>query len=160
MIRILPVLLVVFFAFGKVLDVPFVKQQSGFCGPAALSSVFKYYGKNISQEEIGKKVYIPKLKGALITSLQNYAREKGFKTILKKGNLEDIKKYIDKNIPVIVLVDLGFWVISKPHYIVVVGYDKDGFIVHTGYEKFQKINYRKFNKIWEKAGNVYLVVYQ
>ncbi|SNZ10584.1 Peptidase C39 family protein [Persephonella hydrogeniphila] len=146
--------------FSKTLDVPFVKQRSEFCGPAALSSVFRYYGVFISQEEIGKKTYIPELKGALITDLENYARSKGFKTKSGQGNIEKIKSYINKDIPVIVLVDLGFWVLSRPHYIVVVGYNEKGITAHTGYEKNKFIPYRKFKRIWKKAGNVYLVVYR
>ncbi len=146
--------------FGKTLNVPFVKQESQFCGPAALSSVFTYYGHPISQDEIGKKVYIPQLKGALITDLENYAKEKGFKTESGQGNTKKLKSYIDRNIPVIVLVDLGFWIMSKPHYIVIVGYNEKGFIAHTGYEKNKLIPYRKFEKIWKKAGNTYLVVYR
>ncbi len=157
---ILAFLLTAGLAFGKILDVPFVKQHSRFCGPAALSSVFKYYGLEISQEEIGKKVYTPKLKGALISDLENFAKSRGFKTLSGQGNIEKIKSFIDSNIPVIVLVDLGFWIISKPHYLVVVGYNEKGFIVHTGYEKNKLIPYREFKKIWKKSGNVFLSVYR
>jgi len=51
---------------AQVLNVPFTKQQSDYCGPAALSSIFKYYGLDIPQKEIGEKVYLPSLKGVLI----------------------------------------------------------------------------------------------
>lgn len=145
---------------GKILDVPFVKQHSQFCGPAALTSVFMYYGVQITQEEIGEKVYTPKLKGALISDLENYAKSKGFRTISGQGDVERIKSFINNNIPVIVLVDLGFWIISKPHYMVVVGYNEKGFTVHTGYEKNKLITYKEFEKIWKKSGNVFLSVYR
>lgn len=153
-------LIFVSFSFGITLDVPFVKQRSEFCGPAALSSVLRYYGINITQEKIAEKVHIPKLKGALITDLQNYAKRKGFKTQLSTGDIENIKKYIKRKIPVILLVDYGFWVISKPHYIVVIGYNEEGVIAHTGYEASVFISYKKLEKIWEKTGKVFLVVYR
>ncbi|RMH01216.1 MAG: peptidase C39, partial [Aquificota bacterium] len=104
-------LLLPFLLSLKLLDVPFVKQRDQFCGPASLSSVFAYYGVNISQEDIASEVYDPRLKGALITDLENYAKKRGFKTLLKEGSLQELKQAIDMGIPPIVLVDLGYlWV--------------------------------------------------
>ncbi|WP_456384530.1 cysteine peptidase family C39 domain-containing protein [Persephonella sp.] len=145
---------------AQTLDVPFVKQQSEYCGPAALSSVFRYYGLDISQEKIGEKVHIPSLKGALISDLENYARNLGFKTESGQGDIGKLKKFLDRGIPVIVLVDYGKWIFSRPHYLVVVGYNKKGFVVHDGYRAYVEIPYRKFKKLWKKSGNVYLAVYR
>lgn len=151
----------VYYIWGAQIEgVPFVKQKTDFCGPASLSSVFGFYGLNISQEEIGKYVYSDKLKGALITDLENFAKERGFKTILKRSSIEEIKHFIDLNQPVIALMDLGFWVISKPHYIVIFGYNEKGFIAHTGYEPEKIIEYREFEERWEKLGKVILVIYR
>lgn len=158
------VFLILIFSFivkaQEILNVPFVKQNDEFCGPAALSSVFQYYGVNITQDEIGKEVYIENLKGALITDLENYAKKYGFKTDLKKSNVEEIKKYIDEKKPVIALVDFGFLFVSKPHYIVIVGYDENGFFVNDGYQPNKYHSYKEFSKMWEKMGNIILVVYR
>jgi hypothetical protein len=54
--------------------VPFVKQETRFCGPAAHSSVMAYYGLPIDQQRIGKAVYSEKIKGSMITDLEDYAR--------------------------------------------------------------------------------------
>lgn len=145
---------------GHTLGVPFVKQMDEFCGPAALSSVFSFYGVDISQEEIAKHVYIKQLKGALITDLEDYAKGKGFKTLLKKSDIEEIKRFIDEGKPVIALIDLGFWSLSVPHYIVIVGYNQDGLIAHTGYEERKPISYGEFEKRWKKLGNTILLVYR
>lgn len=145
---------------GQVLDVPFVKQMEDLCGPAALSSVFLFYGENIPQEEIAKDIYIKQLKGTLITDMENYAKKKGFKTLLKSSNIEEIKKLIDDGKPVIALIDLGFWTISVPHYVVVLGYNHDGIITHTGLEEKKLIPYREFEKKWQKLGKTLLVVYK
>ncbi len=152
LIALLPLLL-------SLLDVPFVKQKKNFCGPASLSSVFKYYGKDVSQEEIAQVVYSPKLKGALITDLRKYAQSQGFVAEVLQGNLEDIEEYIDRGIPVVVLVDLGSWVRSVPHYMVIVGYDGEHFIVHTGYEANKKVRKEDLDKTWRKMGRVMLIVY-
>lgn len=144
----------------NILSVTFIKQKDEFCGPASLSTVFKYYGEDIEQDEIGKYVYNPKLKGALITDLENFAKDKGFKTILKKSDILEIKSYLDQKKPVIALIDLGFWLISQPHYLVIIGYNDKGFIVNTGYMEKYFISYDEFEKKWEKMGKVILVVYR
>jgi ABC-type bacteriocin/lantibiotic exporters, contain an N-terminal double-glycine peptidase domain len=145
---------------GEVLNVPFEKQKSEFCGPASLSSVIRYYGQDISQEEIAKSVYLRNLKGALITDLENFAKEKGFKTILKKSEIDEIKKFIDERKPVIALLDYGYLFVTKPHYVVIIGYNNNGFIINDGYEKKKNISYGEFLGKWKKLGKVILVVYQ
>ncbi|MGC9007433.1 MAG: C39 family peptidase [Sulfurihydrogenibium sp.] len=147
-------------SFAVTLDVPFVKQRTDFCGPASLSSVMTYFGDKVDQDEIASFVYNPKLKGALITDLQNFAKERGFETILKSSNIEEIKSFIDQKKPVIALIDLGFWVISKPHYVVIVGYNQYGFLLNTGYKEKEFMSYRDFQEKWEKMGKVILVVYK
>lgn len=155
----LALLLPFLFSF-EFLHVPFVKQKDDFCGPAALSSVLKYYGVEKSQEDIAKSVYIPKLKGALITDLEKYAKDQGFKTELFQGSLLDIKRFIDEGKPVILLVDLGFLWISIPHYIVVVGYDEKYVYANTGYEEKKAFDYKDLDREWSKMGRVALVVYR
>lgn len=147
------------FLYSKVLDVPFVKQKDNFCGPASLSSVLNFYGIKVSQEDIGKAVYNPKLKGALITDLENYAKSLGLNAKAKQGSLEDLKTYIDEGIPPIILVDLGKFFVSIPHYMVVIGYEGDNFFLHTGYEEAKEIKARDLDKIWSKMGRVMLIVY-
>ncbi len=152
-------LLLPFLLSFKLLDVPFVKQKDDYCGPASLSSVLEYYGVKKSQEDIAKVVYDPKLKGALITDLENYAKKLGFKAHTFQGHLEDVKRYIDEGKPVILLVDLGFLWFSAPHYIVVVGYDERYIYAHTGYENKKAFDYKDLDRKWEKMGRVGLVVY-
>lgn len=140
--------------------VPFVHQDTEYCGPASLSSVMSYYGVRIDQQEIGKSTYTATLQGALISDLENFARGKGFETALGQGSVETVKEFLNRKKPVIVLVDLGIWFVSKPHYLVITGYTERGFIAHSGYKASQLYDYEKFTKIWEKIGNTYLVVYR
>ncbi|MCS7171244.1 MAG: cysteine peptidase family C39 domain-containing protein [Aquificaceae bacterium] len=143
----------------KELEVPFVRQQDGFCGPASLSSVFGFYRIHIPQETIAKSVYHPKLKGALITDLENYARSLGLRAETRKGSLHDIKNFLDKGIPPIILVEMGKFGLSRPHYMVVVGYKEDSFILHTGYEEAKRLSAEELNRLWSGMGRVMLVVY-
>jgi len=139
--------------------VPFVKQETLYCGPASLASVMAYYGRAVDQHTIADSVYLEKLGGALITDMENYAQKEGFHTELGQGTIDDIKASLDEGRPVIVLVDLGFWLFSKPHYLVVMGYDDRGFLAHTGYEAARPFSYPSFRKIWQKKGSPFLVIF-
>ena len=139
--------------------VPFVKQDSQYCGPASLASVLGYYGDAADQKAIGEAVYCEKIKGALITDLENFARQRGYRARTGRGTPEDIRDFVARKRPVIVLVDLGFWVVSKPHYLVVFGYNDSGFVAHDGYEAAKLYPYGDFRTIWEKAGSTYLLVH-
>lgn len=140
--------------------VPFVRQESRWCGPASLASVLSYYGAVIDQGTIAREVHTEKLGGALITDLENYARSQGFETRLGQGTQGDIEAALKERRPVIALVDLGFWVVSRPHYLVITGFDETGFRVHTGYEAGKLIPYEEFHRIWNRKGSVYLLVWR
>lgn len=145
--------------FSRLLEVPFVRQKDEFCGPASLSTVLAYYGLEVPQEKIAQKVYNPKLKGALITDLENYARSLGFKTLLKSSSLQELRDYVDRGIPPIVLVDLGSLWFSAPHYMVITGYEGDTFYVHTGYEANRPLSAQRLDRMWSKMGRVVLILY-
>ncbi len=140
--------------------VPFIRQDSQYCGPAALASVLSYYGAPVDQKVIGSRVYNEKLQGALITDLERYARDAGFETKSGRGTVEELKAEIDHGRPVIVLVDRGFWVLSRTHYLVVFGYDDEGFTAHDGFTAAQRYRYDSFRDMWEKMGNAYLLVFK
>jgi len=46
-----------------------------------------------------------------------------------------------------------------PHYLVVVGFDGEGFYTHTGYEEMKFYPSQGLDKIWKRMGRVGLVVY-
>ncbi|MBI2486303.1 MAG: C39 family peptidase [Deltaproteobacteria bacterium] len=146
---------------AKVIEnVPFVKQKGKFCGPAAMASVMRFYGQNISQEEIAKEVYTPKLGGALISDMEYFAREMGYKAETKNGDLKAIISIINEGIPTILIVDLGKWVVSVPHYYVVYGYNKSSstFLLHSGFKGDQEMSFSELDKEWEKMNRLMLVV--
>ena len=65
--------------------------------------------------------------------------------------MKDITRSIDEGYPLIVLVDYGFWVYQQNHFMVVVGYDNNGFIVNSGSERLKFIPSGDFLKLWEKT---------
>ncbi len=146
---------------GKVISgVPFIKQNDKFCGPAAMASVLSYYGDDVTQEEVAEKVYTPKLEGALISDMENFARESGYKAETVNGDISAIEREIDGGVPVILLVDRGKWMVSVPHYYVVYGYDAERrvFIANTGDEEGVEIPFERLDREWEKMNRLMLIV--
>jgi ABC-type bacteriocin/lantibiotic exporter with double-glycine peptidase domain len=141
-------------------NVPFIKQKDSFCGPAAMASVMRFYGRDINQEEIAKVVYTAKLNGALISDMENYARGMGYKAETKNGDVDLLMSLIDEGTPAITLVDLGRWIISQPHYYVVYGYDKSKkkFLLHTGFARDQEISFSRLDKEWKKMDRLVLII--
>ena len=139
--------------------VPLFKQERNKCGPSALASVLSYYGAQVDELQIIEATYTPSLKGSLITDLENYAKGLGYQTRSGQGTIEILKTAITSKKPIIVLMDIGVWLVSKPHFIVILGYDKDGFVVHDGSKPSTLIKYSKFEKAWRKMGRPYLLIY-
>jgi ABC-type bacteriocin/lantibiotic exporter with double-glycine peptidase domain len=141
-------------------NVPFVRQKDKFCGPAAMASVMNFYGQNISQDQIAEEVYSPELKGALISDMGNFAREMGYNASIINGDENTLISLVDEGIPSIILVDLGIWVLSVPHYYVVYGYNKskETFIINTGFTSNKEMNFKDLDKEWEKMNRLMLIV--
>jgi ABC-type bacteriocin/lantibiotic exporter with double-glycine peptidase domain len=141
-------------------NVPFVKQKDKFCGPAAMASVMNFYGQNVNQDQIAKEVYSPDLKGALISDMENFAREMGYDASTINGDENTLISLVDEGIPSIILVDLGIWVVSVPHYYVVYGYNKSNetFIINTGFTPNKEIKFKDLDKEWEKMNRLMLIV--
>ncbi len=103
-------------------DVPFYPQEMLQCGPASLSEVFNFWGIKISPKEIAREIYSKSARGTLTMDMVLFPEKKGFAVRQYQGNLEDIRKNIDSGHPLIVLVDYGFSVYEKNHFMVVLGY--------------------------------------
>ena len=146
---------------AKILEgVPFVKQKARFCGPAALASVMRFYGDNVSQEEIAEEIYTPKLRGALISDMAYYARQKGYSVETPNGEVNLLVSLLNEGVPPIVLVDRGRWIASIPHYYVIYGYNKkrNTFLLHTGFASNEEIEFSELDREWQKMNRLLLVV--
>ena len=132
-------------------NVPFYPQEVYQCGPASMAGVLNYWGVNVSPEEIAAEIYSPSAKGTLTLDMILYAERKGLKANGYKGNLLNIKEKIDSGYPIIVLVDLGFWIYQQNHFMVVTGYDESGVIVNSGKEGQKFIASKDFLKSWRRT---------
>lgn len=141
------------------LEVPYVPQiRDNDCGPAALASLLKYYGKEVILEEVTNEIYIPALKRTLLPDMENFARAQGFETDSGRGDISLLRQAIDAGIPVIVLMETGSGVVRRPHYIVITGYTQDGFLAHAGVMKNVFMGFDEFDRKWRIMNRLYLMI--
>lgn len=138
-------------------NVPYrAQERRDDCGPAALASLLAFRGKEVSVGEIARAVYDPRLGGSLLPDLENFARQQGIDTRSGRGDLDLLRRMIDAGRPVLIPVETGFWRVSRPHYLVVFGYDQRRFLVHAGDRKEVFIDSEDLLPRWEKMNRLYL----
>jgi tetratricopeptide (TPR) repeat protein len=134
--------------------VPFYKQKNrNYCGPVVLCMVLNYWAteKTFTQEEIASAIFKSDIEITSNSDMVFYPHINGFLVCSFNGNIEDLKRLIRENIPVIILQQVVDKIVKKGHYRVVIGYDdsKEVMIVHDPWlgEKLA-ISYDTFSKIW------------
>jgi ABC-type bacteriocin/lantibiotic exporter with double-glycine peptidase domain len=132
-------------------NVPFHPQEAYQCGPASLAGVLNYWGIDVYPEDIASEIYSESAKGTLNVDMILYAEKKGLKVSQYSGSLEDMRGKIDLGYPLIVLVDYGFWVYERNHFMVVVGYRENGIIANSGREPLKFIPFKDFLKSWNRT---------
>jgi len=122
--------------------------------------VLGYWGKRITQEEVAKNIYLPRLRGTITFDLESYPQKFGLYSYSYRGNLADLKEKLDKDVPIIVLLGTGPFFYRIYHYALVVGYwDKENMVVmHSGKEKDCLMRFDIFLKKWETSDYWTLVV--
>ncbi len=124
------------------------KKGSSACGPVSLKMIFQYYGKKIPIQKIIKQCNPVKGRGTSHKILIQTARKNNFRVSAKNNSsINEIKKFIDKKIPV--LVNYINPQSQRGHYSVIKGYTKTHLILAdpSNGNNF-KITFKKFNKNW------------
>ena len=118
------------------IDLPIGRQTFDFdCGAKVLQLVMAYYGVDVREDELIKDLKTCDI-GTRVNSMIKVAEKNGFKVYAKSRMLlKTVKKYVDNNQPVIVLVQawadrymtLKDWKEDNEngHYVIVIGYRKD-----------------------------------
>lgn len=132
-------------------NVPFHPQEAYQCGPASLAGVLNYWNVNVSPKEIASEIYSKSAKGTLNIDMVLYVEKRGLKARQYRGSFEDIKTKIDSGYPLIVLLDEGFLVYQKNHFMVVIGYGGEGILANSGREQRKFIPVKDFLKSWERT---------
>jgi len=122
----------------KVLNVPFVKQKPWYCSEASASMVLRYYGFNVSQDDVHNAGY--ENFETMLPFLRRYLKCKY--AVLSP---EDLRAEIDSGRPIIIRIVVGTYL----HTIVVVGYHGDYFYVHDpAIGPYIKVSEKKLLDSW------------
>jgi predicted double-glycine peptidase len=116
-----------------------------------MASVLNYRGIKVSPEEVIGAIYSRGAEGTLDFDMVLYAGKQGRKAEKYRGTLENLRKNVDSNNPLIVLVDYGFLSYRRDHFMVVLGYDENHIYVNSGMEPIAAISNDEFIRIWKKT---------
>jgi ABC-type bacteriocin/lantibiotic exporter with double-glycine peptidase domain len=133
-------------------NIPFYQLKAHQCGPASLASVLNFWGISVSPADVADEIYSETARGTLSLDLIWYAERKGLKARQYKGSVDEIKRHVDMGHPLIVMVDYGFWVYEKNHFMVIVGYNEDGVIVNSGNGYPELLSLQDFLREWRRTG--------
>ena len=144
----------------KTITLPQLRQTYGYdCGAKALQSVLVYYGIEVREDHIIKSAGTLK-DGTSIQGMIKVANKHGLKTDSKQMTIKDIKEYIKKNIPVILV--LQAWTEKENinwekdwidgHYVVAIGFTKDK-ILFEDPSSFERtfLKYDELNERWHNV---------
>jgi len=140
--------------------VPFLPQEDDTCGPSSLAMVLGFLGDEVSTQEIVRETRTEGLKGTLITDLAAAARRRGFTAEVADLDLPRLRERIVAGDPVILLVDLGVWSWSRPHYLVAYGWTPKGVVAHSGRERGKVIPFQTLDAQWAKMGRLAILVHR
>ncbi len=138
--------------------VPFLPQEEDTCGPSSLAMLLRFHGKNGTTRELAGETRTAGLRGTLITDLAAAARRRGLPAEVTGLDMTGLRRRIAAGEPVILLVDLGAWAWSRPHYLVAYGVTPAGVVAHSGRTEGAVIPYGVLDAQWAKMGRLAIVV--
>ena len=137
--------------------VPFLPQEEDTCGPSSLAMLLQFHGKQVTTRELAEETRTSGLRGTLITDLAAAARGRGVPAEVTDLDLPGLQRRIANGEPVILLIDLGVWAWSRPHYLLVYGVRPEGVVAHSGRTEGMVVPYATLMRQWEKMGRLAVV---
>ena len=155
---------------SAILDNPkHVYQTFNNCGPATLSMILSWFGKNVSQKELGDQMRPYQIasgdnddKTIFTYEFVEWAKRHGLEAVSRvNGDIELLKTFTTNGIPVVVKTwlhvgeDIG-------HFRIVRGFDEERQVViqDDSYEgPNKKISYYDFLSMWQPFNYAYVIVY-
>jgi ABC-type bacteriocin/lantibiotic exporter with double-glycine peptidase domain len=125
----------------KQLKFPELRQTYEWdCGAKALQAVLTYYGIEIREELLMKYAKTNSKDGTSISKMQYVLKKFELKFDAKQMTIKDLKNYIDRKIPVIILLQAWNGKILNytndfhdGHWVVAIGYDANKIIFEDPY---------------------------
>lgn len=146
----------------KQLDFPELRQTYEWdCGAKALQSVLTYYGIEIREELLIKYAKTNSKEGTSIPKMQSTLKKFKLKFDAREMSIKDLKNYIDKKIPIIIL--LQAWHrknmdytndYNDNHWVIAIGYDTNKILFEDPYS-FERtfLKNKELEKRWHAKEN-------
>jgi len=105
------------------LDVPYEKYAgANWCLPASGAMTFKYFGENITQQQIANVVITDGVSS--VYKMIKYAKDLGFEAKYNYITIEDIKNLLKEDVPIIAIQNYSL-TLPYSHARVIIGYDDE-----------------------------------
>jgi uncharacterized protein YvpB len=152
----------------KLQNFPLVMQKFNWCAYASMEMVFKYYGLDVDQDAIFKNLNarrrstVKEGEGLDPRTVARFMSRAGLNVDYhEEGDLETVKSYIDKGVPVMCgCITPGKWEGTR-HMAVIIGYDdvyKSVVLADPGYGREISITYDQFMDEWGRANRPMIAV--
>lgn len=157
----------------KILDFPNPRQSYDYsCGPGVVQAVMAYYGEDFRESQLIGLLKTDKNDGTYVKDIVRFLHSRGLSTNVKQHMTKsELFSYIDKDIPVIVLIQAwgkepdfnnhyrDCW--NDGHFVVVIGYtDEDIICSDPGLFKAGYIPIPEFMDRWHDYDERDIKTYQ
>lgn len=142
---------------------PLVHQSFNACGPASISQVLAYFGRNVSMADVSRYTRASDRSYMSAQAIVTFAPLVGMEARLYRGgSLDTVRAAIRRGLPLIALqshVSAQGHVI--PHWRVIVGYDdarQQAYLMDPllGYVR---MGYADFKRVWADQGGQFAMLY-
>ncbi len=143
-------------AFAKpteLVKTPFYPQKEYQCGPAALATVMRAQGVEVTPDALTDEVYLPKRKGSLQIEMVAATRRHNLLPYILRPQLQEVLAEINAGRPVLVLQNLGVSWYPAWHYAVIIGYNlqEEKLILRSGTIKRYVMSIYTFERTWQRS---------
>jgi ABC-type bacteriocin/lantibiotic exporter with double-glycine peptidase domain len=127
-----------------------IRQSSGFCGPATLSSLLDFYGVKMSERQLGDLCRTTTHSGTEPQMLVQVLNDLGFKTVAKtNGTWAELKSIVTRGTPVLINWWSDFEKPADGHYSLVYKVtDKLIFFMDPELGGFRRMGKERFMEQW------------
>jgi tetratricopeptide (TPR) repeat protein len=135
-------------------DTPFFPQEEFQCGPAALATLLRVSGVEVTPEQLAPQVYLPARRGSLQAELLAATRRHGRMPYPLEPTAHELIAELEEGRPVLVLLNLGARLRPVWHYAVLIGYDAglDYALLRSGRVRRLEMPWEEFALAWHRGG--------